>query len=484
MIDTIINLCSTITRNNSQQHITSLSFHPVAIVDHMLFRFTINSALSSTVVAAAAAAAKDDGDKFLTKDNDGGFMTTVAHNAFSPQKLTAPHDLIADVDSHVVVQSLRHMLHKESPSVLKNQPMTTNTPDNSSSERKDVHDSATSFDYSMDLGILDSNRFPTKESARRWLFSCGGDHPEVAADLDFRELIRSCLYDDPAYDDCPYDAELGCWNTSQVTDMSQAFKDLKTFNQPIFSWDTSATTDMSDMFFGAASFNQPINTWETSAVKDMGSMFWYAKVFNQPIDSWKTSAVTDMGKIFWRAESFNQPIDSWDTSSVQHMSGMFRYAESFNQPLDSWETSAVTSMSGMFRGAESFNQPIGSWETSSVTDMRWVFFKSDSFNQQIDSWNTASATSMSKMFMGAESFNQCLSTWPDKVGENATLDSMFDESGCPNQDDPNPTVGPWCQGANKTCYVSPPSSGNGLSSTGSLASAVVFGSLFFFGSIL
>jgi surface protein len=456
----------------------------------MLFRFTINAALSSAVVTAAAT--KDDGNKFLTKDNDGGSMTA-AHNPFVPQKLAAVNDINADVDSNGVVQSLRHMFHKESPSALKNQQMTTNSPNNSSPERKDdpdgkknpidntSHDSATVLDSSMDLGILDSNRFPTKKIVRRGLLDCGGDHPVVAADVNFKELVRSCLYNDPVYVDCPYDAELGCWNTSQVTDMSQAFKDVVNFNQPIDSWDTSANTDMSDMFLGAESFNQPINSWKTSAVIDMGSMFWYAKSFNQPVDSWKTSAVTDMGKMFWRAESFNQPVDSWKTSSVQHMSGMFRYAESFNQPVGSWKTSAVTSMSGMFRGAESFNQPIGSWETSAVTDMRWVFFKAESFNQQIDSWNTAAATSMSKMFLGAESFNQCLSTWVDKIGETATLDSMFDESGCPNQGDPNPKIGPWCQGANQTCYAS--SSGNALSA-GRLASAVVFGSLFFLGSIL
>jgi surface protein len=77
---------------------------------------------------------------------------------------------------------------------------------------------------------------------------------------------------------------------------------------------TTFITDVSELFLRMNSFNQPIGAWDTSQVKDMRFMFTGATSFNQPIGEWDTSSVTDMRGMFYGATSFNQPIGSWDTS--------------------------------------------------------------------------------------------------------------------------------------------------------------------------
>lgn len=135
----------------------------------------------------------------------------------------------------------------------------------------------------------------------------------------------------------------------------------------ISSWDTSNVTDMSELFREAKSFNQPIGDWDVSNVEDMSMMFDYAESFNQPIGRWDVSNVTQMVSMFLAAESFNQPISEWDVSNVEDMLMMFYGAKSFNHPLEGWDVSNVEDMSEMFDDAESFNQDVSKWEINKRT---------------------------------------------------------------------------------------------------------------------
>ena len=63
------------------------------------------------------------------------------------------------------------------------------------------------------------------------------------------------------------------WDVSNVTDMSNMFKEATSFNQPIGDWNVSKVTNMSNMYFNAKSFNQPIGDWDLSNVTDKSSMF-------------------------------------------------------------------------------------------------------------------------------------------------------------------------------------------------------------------
>ena len=210
--------------------------------------------------------------------------------------------------------------------------------------------------------------------------------------------------------------------------------------------------------------DSPINCWNVSSVRSMASAFELGDLgsFNSPLNCWDTSAVTDMSRMFSsgtfsKRHAFNQPVGSWDTSAVTDMSYMFFYASSFNQAVDSWDTSAVTDMSGMFEFAFAFNQPVYSWNTTAVIDMSDMFLQADEFNQAVDSWDTSAVTDMEYMFFSAVKFNQCISTWasktPDTFAPKGTF-NMLEDSGCQDKYDPNPNVGPWCQGCG-ICSASP-----------------------------
>ncbi len=266
---------------------------------------------------------------------------------------------------------------------------------------------------------------------------------------------------DALIDDNPQDPQIAFTCTSGITDMSELFNGISSFNQNISSWDTSSVTTMVDLFFGATSFNQDIGDWDVSNVTNMNYMFDEAEsfnqyigdwdtsnvtsmigmfdgafIFNQDIGSWDTSKVTDMTDIFFGATSFNQNIGDWDVSNVTNMNYMFDEAESFNQYIGDWDTSSVTSMKGMFDGASAFNQDIGSWDTSSVTDMTDMFYGATLFNQDIGDWDTSSVTIMKYMFDDATAFNQDIGGWDTS---NVTdMYGLFDDASSFNQD-----IGSW-----------------------------------------
>jgi len=65
----------------------------------------------------------------------------------------------------------------------------------------------------------------------------------------------------------------------------------------------------------------------------------------------------------------------------------------------------------------------------------------------------ASVNDMYKMFYKASSFNQCLSSWASKAPTDVSVVNLFEDSGCPNNADPDPSVSPWCQGEDEQCYA-------------------------------
>ncbi|KAF5273165.1 hypothetical protein FQR65_LT17207 [Abscondita terminalis] len=154
-------------------------------------------------------------------------------------------------------------------------------------------------------------------------------------------------------------ANIGSWNTSNVTNMIQLFGRATRFNQDISNWDTQNVTTMAYMFREARAFNQNIGNWNTEKVTDMEAMFENASVFNQDISNWNTANVTNMSKMFSSALVFNQNIGNWNTSKVTNMEGMFQYTRAFNGDISSWNTANVTNMGGMFYSTGAFNQNIG-----------------------------------------------------------------------------------------------------------------------------
>jgi surface protein len=95
------------------------------------------------------------------------------------------------------------------------------------------------------------------------------------------------------------------WDTSSVNTMGYLFntpatntEGRDTFNENISSWNTFNVTNMNNMFKNSAAFNQDIGAWNTSKVTDMNNMFYGANAFNQEIRGWEVSAVTNMNSMF------------------------------------------------------------------------------------------------------------------------------------------------------------------------------------------
>jgi hypothetical protein len=69
------------------------------------------------------------------------------------------------------------------------------------------------------------------------------------------------------------------------------FKNNKSFNEKL-EWDTSQVVDMNNMFKNAISFNQSVENWNITKVINMKSMFKNASKFEQNI-SWETKVIFD-----------------------------------------------------------------------------------------------------------------------------------------------------------------------------------------------
>ncbi|MEM9424470.1 MAG: BspA family leucine-rich repeat surface protein, partial [Spirochaetota bacterium] len=158
-----------------------------------------------------------------------------------------------------------------------------------------------------------------------------------------------------------YNASLAYIDTSSVTDMSELFKDKKTFNGNISCWDVSSVTGNADngnggmtaMFSQAAAFNQNIGGWDVSNVVVMSSMFYQAKKFNNggsgngdspSINNWGTGEVIKMKNMFHTASAFNQPIGGWNVRKVTDVSSAFASAAKFNQDLSAWVFDAAKNL--------------------------------------------------------------------------------------------------------------------------------------------
>jgi len=255
------------------------------------------------------------------------------------------------------------------------------------------------------------------------------------------------------------------WNTSAVTNMSNAFQNRTNFDENITNWDVSNVTKMSSMFNGANSFNQPIGDWNTSAVTNLQAMFYGGSSFNKDIGNWDTSSVTALNAMFNGASSFNQSLANWNTSSVTRMEQMFSGASAFNQNFVDWNISSVTNMQDIFKNANALsnankgeihktfssnsNWPysswsafavyeliteanfktavnlwftdeanatvtyghISDWNVSEVVDMSDSFKSRSTFNEDISNWDVSKVNSMRDMFHGATAFNQPIGKW-------------------------------------------------------------------------
>jgi probable HAF family extracellular repeat protein/surface protein len=260
-----------------------------------------------------------------------------------------------------------------------------------------------------------------------------------------------------------YYGQMSEWNVSQVTNMSNAFKDNSGFtgldpNEILSNWNTANVTNMTNMFQNAANFNgnltyDPLtNGWNTANVTSMSAMFNGALSFNaNGISNWLLSNTTEISVMFtnsglitttnnliWRRWSsapnsfssnqllaaglsvpqytpltdstFQTAINDWFTLGAAHESVINNYGQ-----MSDWNTSQVTNMANAFYQRSNSGTGVGLRFTGLQT------------NESVSSWNTVNVTNMRNMFYGAAYFNGDLtknvSSWNTENVQN--FSNMF-----------------------------------------------------------
>ena len=167
----------------------------------------------------------------------------------------------------------------------------------------------------------------------------------------------------------------GCFDTSQVTDMSGMFYDcvyLQSLN--LWDFDTAQVTDMSNMFCFCKSLTTlNLSGFNTSNVTNMEGMFSDCyNLTSLDVSNFDTSQVTSMRGMFAYSSWENLNLSNFDTSNVTDMAFMFDGCGSLeNVNVSNFSTSQVNAMFRMFTGCTSLtNLDLSSFNFSNVTDVR------------------------------------------------------------------------------------------------------------------
>ena len=119
--------------------------------------------------------------------------------------------------------------------------------------------------------------------------------------------VNACIVASPVGACSP---AIGTWDVSSVTNMSNLFQNMDSFNTDISLWNVAHVTAMSDMFNGAGAFNKPIGSWNVSQVATMSRMFRSALSFNQDLSVWDVTSVTDFDNTFYATAALKRVLCS------------------------------------------------------------------------------------------------------------------------------------------------------------------------------
>ena len=155
---------------------------------------------------------------------------------------------------------------------------------------------------------------------------------------------RSCVATEAKYGPLPL------WDTSQVTGMSELFRDCRGRPNSAFS----------------ATFTSDLSGWDVGRVESMYGMFWGASAFTSDLSGWNVGRVESMYGMFLGASAFTSDLSGWNVGRVESMFGMFASASAFTSDLSGWDVSRVESMYGMFAGASAFTSVLSGWDVGRI----------------------------------------------------------------------------------------------------------------------
>ena len=203
--------------------------------------------------------------------------------------------------------------------------------------------------------------------------------------------------------------DLSGWDTSNVTNMSNMFKDCSSLTSlDVSGFDTSKVTNMNNMFDGCSSLTSlDLSGFNTSKVNNMSSMFNGC------------SSLTSLD------------VSGFIAVGVMNMTNMFNGCSSLTSlDLSRFMTLMVTNMSNMFNGCSSLTSlDLSHFNTSRVTNMLNMFDKCSSLTSlDLSHFNTTNVKYMEGMFKYCSKLSNL--TLGTDWASNSNIDS-FDLLSCP-----------------------------------------------------
>ena len=142
----------------------------------------------------------------------------------------------------------------------------------------------------------------------------------VATNGDYLTSARDMFY----LNNSLFHLELDYLDTSNVTDMSNMFRDSQVKTLDLSSFDTSKVVTMSMMFYNSQATTLDLSSFDTSRVNTMYSMFYNSQATTLDVSNFDTSRVADMESMFRDTQVTTLDLSSFDTSKVVTMSRMFQ----------------------------------------------------------------------------------------------------------------------------------------------------------------
>jgi len=114
--------------------------------------------------------------------------------------------------------------------------------------------------------------------------------------------------------------------------------------------DLSNVTSMRFMFYIINRNADPLVTdWDTSNVTNMYNLFRNIDAKNLDVSNWDVGNVTNMNNMF-QNNNGNPDVSNWDVSSLVQASSMFRNASNANPDCKDWTPTSLVDGSNMFTG--------------------------------------------------------------------------------------------------------------------------------------
>ncbi len=112
-------------------------------------------------------------------------------------------------------------------------------------------------------------------------------------------------------------------DTTNVTDLSRMFANVKNADPNISGWNTSNVTRMTSMFEGS-NMNPDVSRWDVDKVKDMSRMFANATKATPNLSAWRPRSLSNMSEMFQGASSMVEiNLISWGRIANVEASGAF-----------------------------------------------------------------------------------------------------------------------------------------------------------------